>query len=129
MGPGQRQRTTATSSATQPDRGDELAPGKPVKQQADAHAGDAAVRRIAAADPAGSEHGAPPTDRVGPDGVRTSDVMYEEMAHLMAYLDQLGDLERSLLTRWGFQPDWVPLRGGNGLFAALFLPAHESGAT
>jgi pimeloyl-ACP methyl ester carboxylesterase len=57
------------------------------------------------------------------DAIPTADIMYEEMAHRMIYQDQLGDLDRLLLARWGFRAEWVPLHGKLGLFCALFVPA------
>src|ERR1051326_3718223 len=55
-------------------------------------------------------------------GIPAADIMFEEMAHRMIYQDQLGTIDRQLLARWGYRPDWIPLHGKLGLFAALFVP-------
>lgn len=66
-------------------------------------------------------------DQLSSRRIGVLDVVYEDLAHRMAYKEQLSKLDEALLLGWGFDPDPVHFRGRRGLSVMLFRPLPGSG--
>lgn len=68
-------------------------------------------------------------DRIASERIGALDVIYEDLAHRIAYKEELTPTDEKLLERWGYESDPIHVHGRRGFSMMLFKPLPGSDRT